>query len=238
MRDAATGKAIGEPIRHERYQTGLAVYSAQFSADGQRVVTASVDGTARIWDVPTTRSQDTRDDVLLLADLAEATGGFALKASGQTETLITQTPEQVKATREKIAAEFEGQSSELTPIERLLKWSVSDSRHRTISPFSKVTVPEWIENRITEGTLDGLRAAVQLEPDNALLAAHFGKALAVHAREPDSMADLDEARLARKVRRAQAEADFQTRRALKLAPDNEEVKNLRVEVVKLLQLPE
>ena len=40
--DAATGKAIGEPMKHED-----AVYSAQFSPDGQRVVTASDDGTAR-----------------------------------------------------------------------------------------------------------------------------------------------------------------------------------------------
>ena len=36
-------------------------------------------------------------------------------------------------------------------------------------------------------------------------------------------------------RRARAEADYQTRRAMKLAPDNEVVKNLRSEVVKLLQ---
>ena len=35
--DAATGKAIGEPMQHD----GV-VISAQFSADGQRVVTASV----------------------------------------------------------------------------------------------------------------------------------------------------------------------------------------------------
>jgi hypothetical protein len=35
-----------------------------------------------------------------------------------------------------------------------------------------------------------------------------------------------------------AEADFQTRRALKLASDNDEVKKLRAEVVKLLYLIE
>jgi WD40 repeat protein len=43
--DAATGKAIGELMRHEG-----AVSSAQFSADGQWVVTASADNTARVWD--------------------------------------------------------------------------------------------------------------------------------------------------------------------------------------------
>jgi hypothetical protein len=39
------------------------------------------------------------------------------------------------------------------------------------------------------------------------------------------------------ARRAQGEADFQTRRAVELDPDNDEVKKLRAEVVKLLQLP-
>src|SRR5208283_1288867 len=46
--DAATGQAIGEPMRH-----GGVVISAQFSADGQRVVTASDDYTARVWDAAT-----------------------------------------------------------------------------------------------------------------------------------------------------------------------------------------
>ena len=40
--DAATGKEIGEPMKHEG-----TVDSAQFSPDGQRVVTASEDNTAR-----------------------------------------------------------------------------------------------------------------------------------------------------------------------------------------------
>ena len=80
------------------------VCSAQFSADGQRVVTASGDKTARVWDAPVIRNQD---DVLLLADLAEAACGSVLQTSGQTKILKLLPPDQVRATREKIAAKFE-----------------------------------------------------------------------------------------------------------------------------------
>jgi hypothetical protein len=60
------------------------------------------------------------------------------------------------------------------------------------------------------------------------LAAHFGRCLADYAL--DKRTDPAEAR------RYRAEADFQTRRALQLAPENNEIKTLRDEVVRLLQL--
>jgi WD40 repeat protein len=83
------------------------VTSAQFSADGQRVVTASL-GPARVWDVPTITTKNSADDVNLLSDLAEATAGLAFQAFGQTEILAALTPDQVKATRDRIAVKFSG----------------------------------------------------------------------------------------------------------------------------------
>ena len=135
---------------------------------------------------------------------------------------------QVRASWEKIAAKFLGLSSKMTPLQRFLKWSVSDRRSRTISTFSNVTVPEWLEDEIKEGTVEWLRAAMQVDPANARVTAHLGRRLADQALEQDS--DPDEAR------RARGEADFLTNRARKLAPDSAEVKKLREEVVELLEL--
>jgi hypothetical protein len=195
------------------------------------VVTASNDGTARVWDIPTITRKDSADDTNLLADLAEATGGLALQALGQTEILAPLTLDQVKATRDKIAVKFPGRHSQLTPLQRFLKWAFRNGGSRTISPLSEITLAEWVENCLKEGTLDGLRAAaVEVDPTNARLIAYFVFALANLAVAEDT--DPDDAR------RARAEANYQTRRAVKLASDNDEVKKLRAEVVKLLRLPE
>jgi hypothetical protein len=109
-----------------------------------------------------------------------------------------------------------------------MKWSVADRRSRTISPFSTVKGSEWLENRIKERTVEGLRAAMHVDPANARVTAYLGRRLADYALEQGS--DPDEAR------RARGEADFLTTRALKLAPDSDEVKRLRDEVVKSLEL--
>jgi WD40 repeat protein len=220
--DAATGKSVGEPLKHQ----GV-VSSAQFSPNSQQVATVSGDA-VRVWDAAIATGEGTREDILLLAELAEVTGGMTLETVGQAENFKLLAPEQVRASREKIAAKFLGSSSKLTPLQRVMKWSVSDRRTRTISPFSQVTVSEWLENRIKEGTVEGLRAAVQVDPANARVTAHLGRRLADQALEQGS--DPDEAR------RARGEADFLTSRAVKLAPDNDEVKKLRDEVVKLLEL--
>ena len=65
-----------------------------------------------------------------------------------------------------------------------------------------------------------------VDPVNARLVAHFGMAFANLAVAEKNPGD---------ARRARAEADYQTDRAVKLALDNDEVKKLRTDVVKLLK---
>ena len=86
-----------------------------------------------------------------------------------------------------------------------------------------------MKDRINEGTLDDLRAAMLVDPANARLAAHFGMTLANLAVAEKTDPDV--------ARRARAEADYQTHRAVELATQNDEVKKIRTEVVKLLNLP-
>jgi len=81
---------------------------------------------------------------------------------------------------------------------------------------------------INDRSVIGQNVAIQVDPANARVTAHLGRRLADHALGQGI--DPDEAR------RSRAEADFLTSRARKLAPDNEEVKKLRDEVVKLLEL--
>ena len=109
-------------------------------------------------------------------------------------------------------------------MQQLLKWSVSDPRNRTTSLNSHQTVAEWIENTIDEETLDGLRSAIQVDPANGRLAAHFGMA-------PANLAD-GEKKDSDDARRARAEANYQTHRAVTLASDKNEVQKLRADVVK------
>jgi eukaryotic-like serine/threonine-protein kinase len=48
--DAATGKLIGRPLAHD-----AVVHTAAFSPDGKRVLTGSMDATARLWDAATSK---------------------------------------------------------------------------------------------------------------------------------------------------------------------------------------
>lgn len=53
--DVSTGKSVGNPMRHE---TGRSIRDLAFHPSGREVVTASEDGTARVWSLPSGRQTE------------------------------------------------------------------------------------------------------------------------------------------------------------------------------------
>jgi WD40 repeat protein len=138
--DAQTGQPLTEPLKHN-----AGVRSAQFSADGKRIVTASADGTARVWDIAP--SATGFPDWLLT--LAEAVAGVRLNHKGVLEA-IGQDPATVIG---RIRQQLEQAP---TNDEWVVwgRWFLADRATRTISPFSKVSIPEYNERRAHE---EGMR---------------------------------------------------------------------------------
>ena len=56
------------------------------------------------------------------------------------------------------------------------RWFLADRSTRTISPFSKITVPEYIENRIKENTPESLDEAERLAVGNAEILQRIAQA--------------------------------------------------------------
>jgi eukaryotic-like serine/threonine-protein kinase len=144
--DAQTGQPLTEPLNHR-----ACINSAQFSPDGKQVVTASGDGTARVWDIPNGGSGHPG----WLLQLAEAVCGEALSAESVLHEVRSW--ELLKEARED--AEHGRVDNDWAAWGR---WFWADRSTRAISPFSKVTVPEWIQRRFRETTMDSLAELQQL----------------------------------------------------------------------------
>jgi hypothetical protein len=127
--------------------------------------------------------------------LTEAISGQVLDKQGvmeQSKLNRTQTLDQI---RQRLNAESEDDDWIVWG-----RWFVSDPSTRTVSPFSKITVPEYIQNRIQEKTDDSLYEADQLAIGNTELLQRISSA----------RKELEEARKARlleeQARRAVAQA--------------------------------
>ena len=177
--DAQTGQPLTEPLtcgllaeprsEAERILSQVPSYamlrlpprSAQFSPDGTRIVVCS--GGLRVWNIGPLGEKHP----LWLLPLAEAVTGKQLTSAGVFEPTRLNRGSVVSNIRQKLNQ---------TPDDKdewaaWGRWLLADPTTRTISPYSKITVPEYIKSRIKENTTNSLAEAEELAGGNADLSA-------------------------------------------------------------------
>jgi len=159
--DAQNGQPLSDPLQHSQ-----GANSAQFSPDGKRIVTGSSDG-AQVWDL----APSSENHPAWLTQLAEAISGQTLNKQGLLE------PTQLK--RGVVLDQLQHKLNQEPDDDEWVhwgRWFLADPATRTISPFSKMTVPEYIEDRIKENTAESLDEAEQLASGNADLLKRIAQA--------------------------------------------------------------
>jgi eukaryotic-like serine/threonine-protein kinase len=238
---AKTGELLTEPLRHKGW-----VWAVTFSQDGRRVATASYDRSARVWDVHTgkpltyplthagevngvsfspdgkrllTSSLDGSARIFELPeaptpvpdwflDVAEVVGGQRINQHGLLEAVSPVNLARVRA----LALQREGEDF----YTKWSKWLFADRATRTLSALSPVSLPEYVETLIDDNSLTALREAVQRSPTNALACARLALCL---VEQPDQNGPL-----------TTADAEFLSRRALQLAPNDPEIQRIGARV--------
>jgi hypothetical protein len=165
------------------------ITDAAFSPDGSRILTASADNTASLWDAATPvelarQAKEARGDTMRTGSSVSMADSFVLQleslsviASGlqfsDDGSLFSVNEED----RSQLTKQLKGLAQGPGPNARFLRWFFSTGSDRTIFPASHVKVSEWVDNvlltnsNLTEGWV---RNALAFLPDHALL--HFALA--------------------------------------------------------------
>jgi tetratricopeptide (TPR) repeat protein len=241
--DSRTGAPVCEPIQHES-----PVNAADFSPDALRVATACEDGTMRVWHARLAQPLSKRFNLgLHLYDvefspdgrwvLAGGTGRPAVLEiipasspipewlAGFTEAVIGQRlnaqrsiehvpPTQLLRCQDSIKR-MQDDASHRDSCQQWVAWFLADRSTRPLSPSARSTISDWIgrvdnasHSRPDPRVLRDLREAVEHQPTNGRLAADLARLLVT----VDSSTDA----------KPLIEADWQSRRALALAPSQAE----------------
>jgi WD40 repeat protein len=197
--DAETGLPLSQPLQHDDW-----VNHATFSPDGRWIVTASNDRKARLWGIPLAPLPIPD----WLPDLAEAIVGKRLNAQGLPEAVPI---EELVALKQRLTS-----STATDDYTRWAKWLFADRSRRTISAFSTITVPEYVEDLLRDDTRPSLEEAVRLSPTSGLAYARLARRIAQQTEKENP--------------RRGAEADFYSRYAVKFSPEHPEVRQIRAEI--------
>jgi WD40 repeat protein/tRNA A-37 threonylcarbamoyl transferase component Bud32 len=222
--DTATGQPVTEPFRHE-----AGVNALEFSPDGTYLATASADHSARVWELPA---------VVLpvpewLPRLAEDMAGKRYAGPGISEIIPANDLLSLKS-------EILGQAANDRYVS-WAKWFFEDRLTRTIAPHSPITLSEYLQHRLEPprnysyaatgpSYVSGyvrdqtrinqrlaLEEALRVAPRNHLALARLARAIAEVHPDTNSL--------------EMGDADWFSRRALELAPDNLEVRWSRAVVL-------
>lgn len=183
-----SGEALTRPLKFGRF--------AAFNRDLTRLVTPS-----EVWEIPP-RGIEIPPWFL---DLAEAIAGVRVNEGGFIELIPSQA---YLDARDKVL-----KMNESAGIVPWAKWLIADRKTRTVSPSLRMTIPQYVERRIEQYSLESLREAVFLSPTNGLAFARLARLVL----EQD----------AKENPRRIGEVDFLSRRGMNLAPDNAEVVQIR-----------
>jgi WD40 repeat protein len=158
--DVNTGERLTEPLLHRG-----SVLSAQFSPDGQRILTTCSDGAARVWDEGAAQVPVP----IWFIEWAEAQAGR--RFNSQRLDVAVSTTEQ-RECRQQVAGRKDTDFFTL-----VAQWIQADPETRTISPFSPITVADYVNRRVQESTVLSLREAIRLSPTNSLAFARLAELL-------------------------------------------------------------
>jgi len=138
--DANSGLPLIAPLRR-----GGPVRDAQFSPNGQRVVVVSDDGTAVTWDIGPSGAAAPK---WMLA-LTETISGQVLNTQGVLEPQKSQQARTIGQILDEL-----NQTPGDNSWAEWGRWFLADPATRTISPYSKITIADFVENRLKENTVE------------------------------------------------------------------------------------
>jgi len=159
--DARTGLPLAGPFRHE----GSVMWAA-FSPDGTRVATSGSDTLAHIWDFPPAPRGTVPEWV---PDWAEAVAGMRIDKNNVIEAIPHQERREILDSIPALPDDHY--------YAKTAKWLATDQDTRLITPFSRMSKDTWVQNRLTENTIESLEEALAADPHNPEVVLALAKAL-------------------------------------------------------------